>query len=132
MIPFLNSIQETYGHLPEYIVADAGYGSESNYKAIIDDFNRTPLITYGMFIKDKTKNIKVTSLILKIGTMTKLMTNSFVRIINLGFKRYAYRHDKYGYKRDFKLYECDDCSECPLKNQCMNFNSKQTKNNEEL
>ena len=25
MIPFLNSIQETYGHLP---VADAGYGSE--------------------------------------------------------------------------------------------------------
>ena len=22
--------------------------------------------------------------------------------------------------------------ECPLKNQCMNFNSKQTKNNEEL
>ena len=127
MIPFLNSIQETYGHLPEYIVADAGYGSESNYKAIIDDFNRTPLITYGMFIKDKTKNIKVTSLILKIGTMTKLMTNSFVRIINAGFKRYAYRHDKYGYKRDFKLYECDDCSECPLKNQCMNFNSKQTK-----
>ena len=82
MIPFLNSIQETYGHLPEYIVADAGYGSESNYKAIIDDFNRTPLITYGMFIKDKTKNIKVTSLILKIGTMTKLITNSFVRIIN--------------------------------------------------
>ena len=82
MIPFLNSIQETYGHLPEYIVADAGYGSESNYKAIIDDFNRTPLITYGMFIKDKTKKYKVTSLILKIGTMTKLMTNSFVRIIN--------------------------------------------------
>ena len=82
MIPFLNSIQETYGHLPEYIVADAGYGSEPNYMAIIDDFNRTSLITYGMLIKDKTKKYKVTSLILKIGTMTKLMTNSFVRIIN--------------------------------------------------
>ena len=47
----LNSIQETYGHLPEYIVADAGYGSEANYMAIIDNFNRTPLITYGMFKK---------------------------------------------------------------------------------
>ena len=44
MIPF-KYIQETYGHLPEYIVADAGYGSEANYMAIIDDFNRTPLIT---------------------------------------------------------------------------------------
>ena len=81
MIPFLNSIQETYGHLPEYILGDAGYGSESNYMAVIDNFNRTPLITYGMFIKDKTKNIKVTSLILKIGIMTKLTMNSFVRTI---------------------------------------------------
>ena len=45
----------------------------------------------------------------------------------LGFKRYDYRHDKYGFKRDFKLYECDDCSKCPLKHQCMNFNSKTNK-----
>ena len=26
--------------------------------AIIDDFNKTPLITYGMFIKDKTRKFK--------------------------------------------------------------------------
>ena len=45
----------------------------------------------------------------------------------LGFKRYAYRHDKYSFKRNFKLYECDDCSECPLKQQCMNFKSKTNK-----
>ncbi len=44
-MPFLTLIKETYGHLPEYIVADAGYGSEPNYMAIIDEFNRTPLIT---------------------------------------------------------------------------------------
>ncbi len=51
-------IQNTFGYLPEYIVADAGYGSEQNYMAIIDDFNKTPLITYGMFIKDKTRKFK--------------------------------------------------------------------------
>ncbi|MCC3662776.1 hypothetical protein LLE74_10075, partial [Staphylococcus haemolyticus] len=45
----------------------------------------------------------------------------------LGFKRYAYRHDKYGYKRDFKLYEWDDCSECPLKNQFWTSNQKKNK-----
>ena len=49
----------------------------------------------------------------------------------LGFKRYAYRHDKYGFKRDFKLYECDDFSECSLKNQCISFNSKTNKKNKE-
>ncbi len=45
----------------------------------------------------------------------------------LGFKRYAYRYDKYVFKRDFKLYECDDCSEGPLKHHCLNFNSKANK-----
>ena len=49
--------------------------------AIIDDFNRIP-ITYGMFIKDKTKNIKATSLTLKIGVMTKLTMNIFVQTIS--------------------------------------------------
>ncbi|WP_157173506.1 IS1182 family transposase, partial [Staphylococcus epidermidis] len=114
MIPFLNSIQETYGHLPEYIVADAGYGSESNYKAIIDDFNRTPLITYGMFIKDKTKKYKSDIFNTQNWNYDEI-NDEFICPNNkrLGFKRYAYRHDKYGYKRDFKLYECDDCSECP-------------------
>ena len=51
-------IQNTFGYLPEYIVADACYDSEQNYMAIIDDFNKTPLITYGMFIKDKTRKFK--------------------------------------------------------------------------
>lgn len=55
MIPIVILIKETYGRLPEYI---DGYGSEPNYMAIIDDFNRTPLITYGMFIKNKTKEYK--------------------------------------------------------------------------
>ncbi|KKI57025.1 Mobile element protein [Staphylococcus sp. 8AQ] len=40
---------------------------------IIDEFNQTSLITYGMFIKGKAKNIKVTCLILKIGTITKVI-----------------------------------------------------------
>ncbi|MDS1192408.1 transposase, partial [Staphylococcus aureus] len=70
LIPFLTMIQNTFGYLPEYIVADAGYGSEQNYMAIIDDFN---------------------------------------------------------FKRDFKLYECDDCSACSLRQQCMKPNSKSNK-----
>ncbi len=45
----------------------------------------------------------------------------------IGFKRYAYRNDRYGFKRDFKLYECDDCSACSLRQQCMKPNSKSNK-----
>ena len=36
--------------------------------------------------------------------------NSIVRTIKNRIQRYAYRHDKNVFKRDFKLYECDDCS----------------------
>ncbi|CAC6085993.1 transposase DDE domain protein [Staphylococcus aureus] len=45
----------------------------------------------------------------------------------IGFKRYAYRNDRYSFKRDFKLYECDDCSACSLRQQCMKPNSKSNK-----
>ena len=32
MIPFFNSFLNRYGHLPSVAVADAGYGSEENYR----------------------------------------------------------------------------------------------------
>ncbi|OCW71096.1 hypothetical protein BBP13_12260 [Limosilactobacillus reuteri] len=94
------------------------------------------------------KDYNMTQLTLPMETSVLIPTNDISRHVNdiietipetefdeficpnnkrLGFKRYAYRHDKYSFKRDFKLYECDDCSECPLKQQCMNFNSKTNK-----
>ena len=87
------------------------------------------------------KDYNMTQLTLPLETSVLIPTNDIVETIpetefddficpnnqRPGFKRYAYRHDKYGFKRDFKLYECDDCSECPLKQQCMNFNSKTNK-----
>ena len=90
----------------------------------------------------------MTQLTLRIETSVLIPTNDISRHVNdiietipetefdeficpnskrLGFKRYAHRHDKYSFKRDFKLYECDDCSECLLKQQCMNFKSKANK-----
>ncbi|WP_239773108.1 transposase, partial [Mammaliicoccus sp. I-M36] len=52
----------------------------------------------------------------------------------LSFKRYAYRIDKYKYKRDFKLYEIDNCNNCELfelcrKNAYQSTNKKIMKNN---
>lgn len=49
---------EIYGDIPEYIVADAGYGSEYNYTMILDEFEKTPLITYSMHLKEKQRKYK--------------------------------------------------------------------------
>ena len=50
-------------------------------------------------------------------TIPKTEFDEFICLDNqrLGFNRYAYHHDKNGFKRDFKINKCDDCSECPLK-----------------
>lgn len=41
-----------------YIVADAGYGSEENYLNIMDEFEKVPLIAYGMYHQEKNKKYK--------------------------------------------------------------------------
>lgn len=46
----------------------------------------------------------------------KLKMSSYVEFIcsnhkRLGFRKYAYHYNKNEFRRDFKLNECDDCSE---------------------
>lgn len=36
----------------------------------------------------------------------------------LTFKKYQNRKDKYGYERYFKIYQCEDCTSCPIRSQC--------------
>ncbi|WP_237759778.1 transposase, partial [Staphylococcus aureus] len=85
------------------------------------------LKVHGAYIDKKEitqKNIEI-----NIGEYDDELNNEFICPNNkrIGFKRYAYRNDRYGFKRDFKLYECDDCSSCSLRHQCMKPNSKSNK-----
>jgi len=36
----------------------------------------------------------------------------------LTFRYLSHRTERYGYTREFKVYECDDCSDCPLRSLC--------------
>lgn len=56
--PFLTTLKECFFELPNYIVADAGYGGEENYQAVLEDYERTPLITYAMYYKEQKKKFK--------------------------------------------------------------------------
>lgn len=56
--PFLDDIESNYFTLPEYIVADAGYGSEENYVDIIENRQRKTLISYGMYLKEQERKYK--------------------------------------------------------------------------
>ncbi|MBP1951875.1 hypothetical protein J2Z27_000910 [Jeotgalicoccus aerolatus] len=52
---FLHTMQHIFQHLPEYIVPDAGYKSESNYECIADKYERQALIPYNTYHKEQKK-----------------------------------------------------------------------------
>ena len=106
LIPFLESIQTL--DLFKYIVADAGYGSEENYMNIMDEFEKVPLIPYGMYHKEKSKNYK---------NNPKHRDNwhydeaedSYTDLdgVHFSFSHYSTRNDKNGFQRQFKVYKAD-------------------------
>src|SRR5690606_21586489 len=119
LIPFLDSIEENFFELPEHIVADAGYGSEQNYEDIIENRNRTPLITYNQYRKEKKKKHKENAFHVDNWEYDEeedayLCPNGR----KVRFSHHSKRTDRYGFKREFKVYECEDCSGCPLRNLC--------------
>ncbi|MDN4834340.1 IS1182 family transposase [Ligilactobacillus salivarius] len=106
LVPFLNQFHST--DFFNYIVADAGYGSEYNYTSIIDKFEKEPLIPYNTFLKEQKRKFK--NDISKPQNWPYNEEDDYY-IDHLGvrfsFYRYSTRKDKYGFKRDLKMYQAD-------------------------
>src|SRR5690625_2259503 len=119
LIPFLNNIEDNYFELPQYIVADAGYGSEQNYDNVLNVRKRIPLITYNQYRKEKKKKFKNDPF--KTANWKYDGETGSLICPNTRRSYFAYqsnRKDKYGFKRNFKVYECEDCTDCTLRSFC--------------
>jgi transposase len=119
LIPFLDKIEQHYFKLPKHIVADAGYGSEQNYDDILSNRKREALITYNMYLKEQKKKYKQN----EFNTANWYYDEENDRYTcpneqQLVFKYRSVRTDKYDFTREFKNYECEDCSGCPLRSAC--------------
>lgn len=119
LIPFLDEIEQYYLKLPKHIVADAGYGSEQNYDDILVNRKREALITYNMYVKEQRKPYKQN----EFNTANWAYDEENDRYTcpnqqQLEFKYRTTKTDKYEYTREFKVYECEDCSGCPLRSFC--------------
>ncbi|WP_188386408.1 IS1182 family transposase, partial [Ornithinibacillus halotolerans] len=118
-VPFLDTL-ESFFKLPKYIVADAGYGSEQNYENVINQRKRIPLITYSQYRNEKKKKRNKNDSFHVANWEYNEDEDTFTCPNNksLTFRYLSNRTDKYGYTRTFKVYECEDCSGCPLRSQC--------------
>ena len=112
LIPFLKHLDQN-GVLGKEIVADAGYGSERNYKYIEDELpDCTALIPYSTMLRENSRKWKSDD--------RKVMNweyhakdDYYINPVGVrfNFKRYAYRNDKYGFHRDFKVYQAEKYDE---------------------
>jgi transposase len=117
--PFLDQIEEQYFELPEHLVADAGYGSEQNYEDILSKRKRTPLITYNHYLNEQKRKFKNDPF--KTNNWVYDETSDTYTCPNekqLTFQYHSTRTDKTGFQRQFKIYECEDCTGCPLRTFC--------------
>ncbi|WP_342581634.1 IS1182 family transposase [Ureibacillus sp. FSL W7-1570] len=119
LIPFLNEIEKDYFPLPKYIVADAGYGSEPNYEDILSNRKCEALIPYTMYEKEQKKKYKQNPFHPDNWTYDEESdTYTCPNQQRVTFRYHSVRTDKTGFKREFKIYECENCSGCPFRSSC--------------
>lgn len=119
LIPFLKNFDQN-GVLGKGIVADAGYGSERNYRYIEDELpDCTALIPYSTMLREnsckwKSDDRKV------MNWEYHAKDDYYINPVGVRFnfkryayrnERYAYRNDKYGFHRDFKVYQAEKCND---------------------
>ena len=112
LIPFLNNLAQNEV-LGREIVADAGYGSERNYKYIEDELpDCTALIPYNTMIKENSRKWRSDDR--KVMNWEYHAADDYYvnpQGVRFNFKRYAYRNDKYKFHRDFKVYQAEKYDE---------------------
>ncbi|WP_085505849.1 IS1182 family transposase [Thalassobacillus devorans] len=117
--PFLDRIEQDYFELPNYIVADGGYGSEENYEDVLENREREPLITYNSYRKEKTKSFQKNAFHSANWSYNE-EEDSYTcpNGKQVTFRYRSQKTDRNGYTREFKVYESEDCTGCPLRSPC--------------
>jgi transposase len=116
--PHLESLKETLGKMPDVLIADAGYGSEENYK-YLDDNDVEAFVKYQYFHKEQSKKWKddpyrtenlaydenEDSYTCPMGKKMNFIGEK-VRITDNGFRQVK------------RLYQAQDCNGCPVREEC--------------
>ncbi len=125
-IPHSEKLSSTSLPMPKTVIADAGYGSEENYVYAVGDEKEPKfdfLIPYGSYIQEKTRKYK--NDIKNAKNWTYREQDDYFICPNgrkVTFRKYQNKKNRSGYEQSFKIYECEDCTDCPLKAKCTKAN----------
>lgn len=126
LIPFLNKMEAHYDDIFKNIVADSGYESEENY-AHMKNNGYTPYVKPQNYEISKTNKFKTN--IAKRENMQYNEKEDYYTCANGKKLRFTHESKKIfasGYEQILSHYECEDCSNCPIKNKCTTAVSNRT------
>lgn len=116
-IPLMEKFKELHGFYPKYPVADAGYGSFNNY-LYCEEHGMEKYMKFTMFAKE-SKDKKYHS---DPYRAVNFPINENGKPVCPNGKEFHYlytrhiRGNKYG--RTEEMYQCEDCTDCALKENC--------------
>ncbi|WP_234032712.1 IS1182 family transposase [Paenibacillus faecalis] len=121
-IPHMERLAASSLPMPKTVIADAGYGSEENYLYAVGEEKESRfdfLIPYGNYMKEQTRRYKK-DIRHASNWAYEEQDDRFVcpngRYVR--FKKYQTKKTASSLEQSFKIYECEDCSDCPLKSLC--------------
>jgi transposase len=118
LISHLEEMKQQIGILPKRIIADAGYGSEENY-AFLENENLDSYVKYGLFHKEQKRNWRKQRFRVENWPYSKDQ-DEYTCPANekLTFRREFRKKTEMGYLSKIREYECQHCTDCPMKAQC--------------
>ena len=123
LIPFLESLKQTVGHVYPNVVADSGYESEENY-LYLEKNEQAAYVKPSNYEQSKTRKYRT-----DIGRRENMLydaeSDSYLcstqkKIIKTGTRK---AKSKTGYISEKTCYTCEECNGCPLKTKCIKGNN---------
>ncbi len=118
LIPFFNSFLDRYGHLPSVAVADAGYGSEENYR-FMDETGMEAYVKYNRFHLEQRPRYKPNPFQHE-NFHYNAQEDYYVCPMGQHMTRIGTVHSKTasGYRSESARYRAQNCKGCPLRCLC--------------
>ena len=119
LIPHLEQIKSDYGTLPEELTADAGYGSEQNYKHL-EQCGIAAYVKYGSFDRDQNEAIRAKQSFSQDKLYYNEAQDYFIcpmgqRMENAGT---ITQKTSTGFEQTITRYRNRSCEGCPLRGVC--------------
>ncbi|MBN2256091.1 MAG: IS1182 family transposase [Deltaproteobacteria bacterium] len=115
----LERLRAWLGEYPETLVADAGYGSEENY-CYLEDKGIEPFVKYSSFHYEQKRNYKKKKPYRSENFTYHADEDEYEcpQGERLQYVKTKRSKNKDGFQSERRIYECGDCSGCPVKEAC--------------